>query len=173
MAHQKKFEAEPNNLEFAYKYLRVSGHLIEQELNRHGKYLTVIRLFNKHETEFFKNTKDSFLEKINDQYEYAKDNTESLGKVKSSQSKDARMKGESSTLTQHMINKSFEFVTKIIYLGAFAIVAMLIFKNFDQKSLYESYKFDIKRAKDIDQRLDDVKGIDEIKEEIENVIKMI
>jgi len=49
-----------------------------------------------------------------------------------------------------MINKSFEFVTKIIYLGAFAIVAMLIFKNFDQKSLYESYKFDIKRAKDID-----------------------
>lgn len=46
--------------------------------------MTVIRLFNKHETEFFKNTKDSFLEKINDQYEYAKDNTESLGKVKSS-----------------------------------------------------------------------------------------
>ena len=37
----------------------------------------------------------------------------------------------------------------------------------------EKYKFEIKTAKDIDQRLDDVKGIDEIKEEITNLIKMI
>ena len=37
----------------------------------------------------------------------------------------------------------------------------------------EKYKFDMKTAKDIDQRLDDVKGIDEIKEEITNLIKMI
>ena len=32
--------------------------------------------------------------------------------------------------------------------------------------LGEKYKFEIKTAKDIPQRLDDVKGIDEIKEEI-------
>ena len=37
----------------------------------------------------------------------------------------------------------------------------------------DSYKFDTKKAKDISQRLDDVKGIDEIKEEVENLIKMI
>ena len=37
----------------------------------------------------------------------------------------------------------------------------------------EKYKFEIKTAKDIDQRLDDVKGIDEIKEEITNLIRMI
>jgi ATP-dependent metalloprotease len=34
-------------------------------------------------------------------------------------------------------------------------------------------KFDIKKAKDMPQRLSDVKGIDEIKEEIENLIKMV
>ena len=37
----------------------------------------------------------------------------------------------------------------------------------------EKYKFEIKNAKDISQRLDDVKGIDEIKEEILNLIKMV
>ncbi len=50
---------------------------------------------------------------------------------------------------------------------------MMIFKNFDQKSLLDNYKFDIKKAKEVNQRLDDVKGVDEIKEEIENLIKMI
>ncbi len=34
-------------------------------------------------------------------------------------------------------------------------------------------KFEVKVAADIEQRLDDVKGIDEIKLEIENLIKMI
>jgi ATP-dependent metalloprotease len=34
-------------------------------------------------------------------------------------------------------------------------------------------KFDIKKAKDISARLSDVKGIDEIREEIDNLIKMV
>jgi len=37
----------------------------------------------------------------------------------------------------------------------------------------ENYKFDVKKAKDISQKLSDVKGIDEIKEEIDNLIKMV
>ena len=37
----------------------------------------------------------------------------------------------------------------------------------------DNNKFDIKKAKDMNQRLADVKGIDEIKDEIENLIKMI
>lgn len=41
------------------------------------------------------------------------------------------------------------------------------------KQMGEKYKFEIKTAKDISQRLDDVKGIDEIKEEVGNLIKMI
>lgn len=34
-------------------------------------------------------------------------------------------------------------------------------------------KFEIKKAKDMPTRLSDVKGIDEIKEELENLIKMV
>lgn len=49
----------------------------------------------------------------------------------------------------------------------------MIFRNFDSKSLLDNYKFEIKKSKDMHQRLDDVKGIDEIKEEIQNLIKMI
>ena len=49
----------------------------------------------------------------------------------------------------------------------------MVFRNFDSKSLVDNYKFDIKKAHEMSQRLDDVKGIDEIKEEIENLIKMI
>jgi len=45
--------------------------------------------------------------------------------------------------------------------------------NNAQGKLGEKYKFDIKTAENISQRLDDVKGIDEIKEEITNLIKMI
>lgn len=41
------------------------------------------------------------------------------------------------------------------------------------KKMGEEFKFEVKNARDIEQRLDDVKGIDEIKEEITNIIKMI
>ena len=54
-----------------------------------------------------------------------------------------------------------------------ALFVMMVFHNFDNKSMLEGYKFEIKKAKDISQRLDDVKGIDEIKEEILNLIKML
>lgn len=56
----------------------------------------------------------------------------------------------------------FQLITLVIL----ALAVMMVFKNFDSKSLLDNYKFEIKKAKDISQRLDDVKGIDEIKEEI-------
>ena len=43
---------------------------------------------------------------------------------------------------------------------------MMVFRNFDSKSLLDYFKFEIKKAKEMHQRLDDVKGVDEIKEEI-------
>jgi AFG3 family protein len=47
------------------------------------------------------------------------------------------------------------------------------FKNADGINGNDKFKFEIKRAKDVDQRLDDVKGIDEIRGEIHDLIKMI
>jgi hypothetical protein len=47
-------------------------------LNRHGKYNTVIRLYDKHELAY-SSTKDVNTERMNSQYEFARDNLASLG----------------------------------------------------------------------------------------------
>jgi len=44
MDHQRKFDSAPSNMEVAAKYFR--------ELNRHQKFQTVIRLYEKYETEY-------------------------------------------------------------------------------------------------------------------------
>jgi len=64
-------------------------------------------------------------------------------------------------------------VKNLIYLGCAFFIFTLIFKNFDNRNFLDNNKFDIKKAKDISARLSDVKGIDEIKEEIDNLIKMV
>ena len=62
---------------------------------------------------------------------------------------------------------------RLLNLAFFFIIFSIFFRNFDNKTFMENYKFEVKKAKDIQQRLDDVKGIDEIKDETQNVIKMI
>jgi hypothetical protein len=42
-------------------------------LNKHGKYNTVIRLFDKHELAY-SSTKDAYTERARSQYEFARDN---------------------------------------------------------------------------------------------------
>jgi ATP-dependent Zn protease len=71
------------------------------------------------------------------------------------------------------LENTLELVFSILNLFLFALILLAAFRYFDGKNLMDNYKFEIKKAKDIDQRLDDVKGIDEIKEEIENLIKML
>jgi hypothetical protein len=53
LLRQKNFEKDPKNLQAAYEYLR--------ELNRQGKYLTVRRLYQKHELSFRDNRAGSFV----------------------------------------------------------------------------------------------------------------
>lgn len=51
----------------------------------------------------------------------------------------------------------------------FAYVAMALFTWLLQsasKNMGDKYKFEVKKAKEIKARLDDVKGIDEIKDEV-------
>ena len=52
------------------------------------------------------------------------------------------------------------------------LITMMI-KNLNSRSLLDQYNFDFKKSEDMEQRLSDVKGIDEIKDEITNVIKMV
>jgi ATP-dependent Zn protease len=73
----------------------------------------------------------------------------------------------------YYLDGALDLFFQILTLVVFALAIMMVFKNFDQKSLLDNYKFDIKKAKEVNQRLADVKGVDEIKEEIENLIRMI
>jgi hypothetical protein len=66
-----------------------------------------------------------------------------------------------------------DFIFLVLTIVVFSLGAMMLIRQFDSKSLLDNYKFEIKKAKDMHQRLSDVKGVDEIKEEIENLIKMI
>lgn len=87
------------------------------------------------------------------------------------------MKGRPKNINQVVMSK-FSFQIKsflgtaleVLFQGltlvAFALILMMMLKNFDSKSLLDNYKFEIKKAHDMHQRLDDVKGVDEIKEEI-------
>jgi len=72
-----------------------------------------------------------------------------------------------------LLDGALDLVFQILTLVVFALAIMMVFRNFDSKSLLDNYKFEIKKSKDMKQRLSDVKGVDEIKEEIENLIKMI
>jgi len=68
-------------------------------------------------------------------------------------------------------------ILKEIGLSLFWSLSMIMclrffFQEFNIGGLANN-KFEIKRPKDIKQRLTDVRGIDEIKEELENVIKML
>lgn len=67
---QTDFEKDPSHSQHAYDLFT--------ELNRHGKYNTVIRLYDKHELAF-SSTKDPYTDRMQAQYEFAKDNLHRLG----------------------------------------------------------------------------------------------
>lgn len=67
---QGDFEKEPHNMQAAYELFT--------ELNKLGKYNTVMRLYDKYELVFV-SQKDHFAERMQSQYELAKDNIASLG----------------------------------------------------------------------------------------------
>ena len=68
--------------------------------------------------------------------------------------------------------KFIDIFFKVSYGLIYLYVILTIIGSFDLK-LNEKFKFEVKKAEDINQRLDDVKGIDEIKGEILNIIRML
>lgn len=105
-----------------------------KELNRNGKYQTVIRLFNKHEIGLSYNSNSKYLEKVRQQYEYAKENVDSLKKVANAEGMNGRATAEG--YTNIIISKIFDFTKRLIYLGAAFIIFTLVFKNVIFHSIY-------------------------------------
>ena len=67
---QSDFEKDPMNMQTAYELF--------SQLNRHGKYNTVIRLYDKYELAY-SSMKEAYTERMQSQYEFARDNIGSLG----------------------------------------------------------------------------------------------
>ena len=71
---QRKFDSDPTNPTTAYKYFR--------ELNRHQKFQTVIRLYERYETDYRTIRDFELQDKVRDQYSYATKNLEALEDIK-------------------------------------------------------------------------------------------
>jgi len=163
MERQRHFDRSPTDVHAAYKYFR--------ELNRNQKYQTVLRLYNKYETDYRSSMDARTLEKLENQRSYAQKYMESIEMV-SKRLRDSEGGPNTESLANYAMNKLPSFCVRLIFMAGLFFTFNYLLKEASQK-LGDKYKFEIKTAKDISQRLDDVKGIDEIKEEIQNLIKMI
>lgn len=68
----------------------------------------------------------------------------------------------------------FKIVARAIILGLSFYAFSYLLTQIGGNDLFgEKFKLEIKTAKDITQRLSDVKGVDEIKHEVEDLIKML
>ena len=68
------------------------------------------------------------------------------------------------------INLMVPYFLRTLLFGSFLVAGYYFFNLVMNTAQQDPSKFEIKMAKDIETRLDDVKGIDEIKDEIKNVI---
>ena len=138
-----------------YKYFR--------ELNRIGEYMAVKRLYEK----YHQDSKVPKSKKVYEQYMFAIENLRSLQKTAAlATRKDTGSKKKYRFVILDEIFNIFTWMI-ILYLG------LIFLTSLDLKMPDETMRFEIKMADDIKTRLDDVKGIDEIKAEVEDLIKMI
>jgi ATP-dependent Zn protease len=169
MERQRQFDSNPTNAEFAYKYFR--------ELNRQQKFHTVKRLYEKYETDYRINSINADFErqdKVREQYTYACSNLEQLAFISEKTGEDSysEPQDKKNLLVNYVMSRIPEMLFKLFLFSGGIYIFNYIMES-ATKRLGEDHKFDVKMAKDIHQRLDDVKGIDEIKEEIQYIIKMI
>ena len=114
-----------------------------------------------------KGTFGDWAHKLSSQYEYAKDHLKQVVKEE----------GGEGEYSSEYTGKKFviDLVCGVVILAAWAggYYYFEPFKNADGINGNDKFKFEIKRANDVEQRLDDVKGIDEIRDEIKDLINMI
>lgn len=139
----------------AYKYFR--------ELNRLGEYMAVKRLYERYHTD----ADERPSEKTYQQYMFAVENLRSLqsAAVKATKKEPTSKK----KYRFRVLDEAFNVFTWVIIL----YLLLIFLTSLDLKTPDESMKFEIKMADEIKTKLDDVKGIEEINDEVKNLIKMI
>jgi len=163
---ENHYDQDPRNQKTAYKYFK--------ELNRQGKHNTVVRLYNKYYDDYDINVKGSSIlrDKLRDQFEYAEDTIFSVKRAIEENEEEVILpdipdKGKNTTTY-----KVIDYGCKAVYWLLIVYVGLILIGSIDFKK-NDQMKFEIKKADEIETRLNDVLGIEEIKDEVINVIKML
>lgn len=77
------------------------------------------------------------------------------------------------SFNQQVAGNIAEIIMQVGLMVMFFYFFFQIIGQIEQKQMGGGSNFEIKKAKDVDARLDDVKGIDEIRGEISDLVKMI
>lgn len=162
---QKTFEDDPTAFN-AYKLFR--------ELNKYDMFLTVIRLYWKHDLNK-KSLTAKQVQLMRSQYEYAKDHLEMVKKASRGKTGDnSSQDGENDHWSINALGTIIRLTGSILIILCFAgIISRENGSEGPFSALNEKNFGEFLNSEDIDTRLDEVKGIDEIKGEIEDLIKMI
>lgn len=157
---QQIFERKPEDMKAALDFFR--------ELNKHEMYLTLVRLFFRHEVH--SRVKDDLLlgPQVYEQFEFARDQIEQGRKQGKYEEYE---QGSKLTQTQELVQSAAEMLIYVCVFVGFVFMSMKIVQN--QEGNKKQPNFEFKKAKDVQQKLSDVKGIDEIRDEIQDLIKMI
>lgn len=165
---QASFVSDDMNARKAYEYLH--------ELNRHQFYMTVVKEYDelqeriKNGRGFAQSSQKKLQEwesRLESQYQYAMDHLN----LRVQQAGADDMGGDAGA-RHWVVDAGYG---ALLLAAAYGLV--WYFEPFAKTELggtgADKFKFEIKKAHDVEQRLDDVKGIDEIKSEIRDLIKMI
>lgn len=163
---ENHYEQDPRNQMVAYRYFR--------ELNRHGKHHTVVRLYNKFYDDYDIRIKGStvFRDKLREQFEYAEDTIYSVKRAVEENEEEVILPDVHEKDKKTVFYKFIDIGCKAVYWMLLIYVGLILIGSIDFKK-NDQMKFEIKKADEIDTRLDDVLGIEEIKDEVMNVIKML
>lgn len=135
--------------------------------------MTVIRLYRKHEIPLSDTRGGPFKPLVKEQFNYASETINCLDNALSSPSRGYSGSGEGGDRQEGWLSLIAPYFFRTFIYGSFLGIAYYFFTLLMNTAQSDPSKFDVKMAKDIETRLDDVKGIDEIKDEIKNVIQII
>ena len=96
-------------------------------------------MYNKHELTLAYNSRNEYYDEMKLQFDYARENLESLMRIVNIDTSYASRAGGAAneTISTTMLSKFFELLTKLLYVGIFAIIFLLIFRQYGGKNMLE------------------------------------
>ena len=113
-----------------------------------------------------------YRDKIKSQFEYAEDTIYAVKRAVEENEEEVILPDTNEKSNNTTFFKLIDFGCKAVYYMLAIYVGLILIGSIDFKT-NDKMKFEIKKAEEIETRLNDVLGIEEIKDEVLNVIKML